>query len=88
MRMFGGFTSAFFDACVLPQRIDADLDSYHSILPKSEGPHEQRLQLYEAFHHLNHALMFGGSYGASALRLLTQVVDWADAHTRRTSSAT
>ena len=74
--------------------------SYHSVLPKSSGPYEQRLQLYgahkawpaiadgrvEAWHSLNHELMFRG-YKASALRLMTSVADWADAHAPRTSSA-
>ena len=62
--------------------------SYHRVLPKSSGPYEQRLQLYEAFHHLNHALMFGGSYKSSALRLLNEVADWADGQPPRGSSAT
>lgn len=48
MRMFGGFSSKFFER-------------YHELVPKSEpaNEYEQRMQLYEAFHHLNHALIFG-----------------------------
>lgn len=34
-------------------------DAYHSILPRSEPYHEQRMKLYELYHHLNHYLMFG-----------------------------
>ena len=48
MHMFGGFTPAFFER-------------YHQLVPRSEPTeeYEQRVQLYEAYHHLNHALMFG-----------------------------
>ena len=48
MHMFGGFTPAFFTR-------------YHQLVPRSEPreEYEQRVQLYEAYHHLNHALMFG-----------------------------
>lgn len=48
MHMFGGFSPAFF------QR-------YHQLVPRSEPreEYEQRVQLYEAYHHLNHALLFG-----------------------------
>jgi len=46
--MFGGFSPAFY------QR-------YHELVPKTEpaDQYEQRMQLYEVFHHLNHTLMFG-----------------------------
>ena len=48
-RIFGGFNSAFFE-------------KYHSILPKTDPieEYELRVDLYELFHYLNHALMFGG----------------------------
>ncbi|GAA6021540.1 hypothetical protein JCM8202_002320 [Rhodotorula sphaerocarpa] len=67
MRMFGGFSSKFFER-------------YHELVPKSEpaNEYEQRMQLYEAFHHLNHALIFGGGYKSGAMSLLRGLVDWAD----------
>jgi hypothetical protein len=47
--MFGGFPPSFYT-------------HYHELVPKSEPveEYEQRQQLYELFHHLNHMLMFGG----------------------------
>ena len=55
MHMFSGFSPAFFER-------------YHQLVPRSEPrqEYEQREQLYEAYHHLNHALMFGVS-GFSSL---------------------
>lgn len=59
MRMFGGFSSAFFRR-------------YHELVPRSEpvAEYEQRLQLYECYHHLNHTLMFGVRPGLGFLRAL------------------
>ncbi|TKA50406.1 hypothetical protein B0A53_06261 [Rhodotorula sp. CCFEE 5036] len=67
MHMFGGFSPAFF------QR-------YHQLVPRSEPreEYEQRVQLYEAYHHLNHALLFGGSYKSGAVSLLRGLLSWAD----------
>ncbi|POY72096.1 hypothetical protein BMF94_4903 [Rhodotorula taiwanensis] len=67
MPMFGGFSTAFFER-------------YHELVPKSEpvDEYKQRLQLYEAYHHLNHALMFGHSYKCGAMSLFTGLVRWAD----------
>lgn len=48
-RIFGGFPQSFFS-------------KYHELLPISE-PQDQydlRVALYELFHYLNHALIFGG----------------------------
>lgn len=45
-QMFSSLTSAFYE-------------KYHSILPKSEPNHSERMKLYELYHHLNHYLMFG-----------------------------
>ncbi|BGP47598.1 hypothetical protein JCM10450v2_003463 [Rhodotorula kratochvilovae] len=66
-RMFGGFTPAFY------QR-------YHELVPKTEpaDEYEQRMQLYEVYHHLNHMLMFGGLYKSGAAALLKGLVQWAD----------
>jgi len=48
MTMFGGFDKAFFDA-------------YHAIHPKQSG-HDTRLKIYQLYHWLNHAYLFGGHY--------------------------
>ena len=48
-RIFGGFGSSFFQ-------------TYHNHRPKSApvDQYELRVDLYELFHYLNHALLFGG----------------------------
>jgi fructosamine-3-kinase len=43
------------------------LEAYESITPLAEG-HEHRVPLYQLFPLLVHAVLFGGSYGASAER--------------------
>ncbi|WOO79803.1 Ketosamine-3-kinase [Vanrija pseudolonga] len=63
--MFGGFTPAFYDA-------------YHAVHPRSAPYYDQRQQLYELYHHLNHALMFGGGYVGSAVRIMRGLVAWAE----------
>ncbi len=47
-RLFGGFSRAFYRA-------------YEEVLPLSPG-FEERVKLYNLYHLLNHALMFGGGY--------------------------
>lgn len=47
-RLFGGFGRAFYDG-------------YAEVLPPAPG-HEQRCTLYNLYHLLNHALLFGGGY--------------------------
>ncbi|GAA6042584.1 hypothetical protein JCM8097_003143 [Rhodosporidiobolus ruineniae] len=66
-RMFGGFSPAFYKR-------------YHELVPKTEPveEYEQRLQLYELYHHLNHTLMFGGSYKSGAVGLMQGLLSWAD----------
>ncbi|BEI88189.1 uncharacterized protein CcaverHIS019_0109070 [Cutaneotrichosporon cavernicola] len=64
-RMFGGFSQAFYDA-------------YHSIHPQSQPHYDQRIRLYELYHHLNHALMFGGGYTGGAVRIMDELADWAE----------
>ncbi|GMK54867.1 hypothetical protein CspeluHIS016_0114530 [Cutaneotrichosporon spelunceum] len=64
-RMFGGFSHAFYDA-------------YHAIHPRSQPHYDQRIRLYELYHHLNHALMFGGGYTGGALRIMDELSDWAE----------
>ncbi|GAA95186.1 uncharacterized protein L969DRAFT_57404 [Mixia osmundae IAM 14324] len=64
-KMFGGFGQSFFD-------------KYHSILPKSQPYYEERMKLYEVYHHINHYVLFGSSYKTGAIRLLQDLLDWAD----------
>jgi protein-ribulosamine 3-kinase len=53
--LFGGFSERFFAA-------------YHEALPLPAGWRE-RNPLYQLYHLLNHYLIFGGHYGAEALRV-------------------
>jgi protein-ribulosamine 3-kinase len=53
--LFGGFSERFFAA-------------YHEALPLAAGWRE-RNPLYQLYHLLNHHLIFGGHYGAEALRI-------------------
>jgi fructosamine-3-kinase len=55
-RLFGGFPRAFFDA-------------YDSVHPRAPGA-AQRLRLYQLYHVLNHANLFGGGYVAQARALV------------------
>ncbi|KAJ9654675.1 hypothetical protein H2198_006342 [Neophaeococcomyces mojaviensis] len=63
MNMFGGFSSSFWK-------------EYFSHVPKTEPveEYEDRIALYESYHHLNHYNMFGGSYKSGALSLLEPLV--------------
>lgn len=62
-RMFGGFTRAFYDG-------------YDSVIPPEteSGQHNNRLLLYELFHHLNHWNHFGGSYAHGTLSIMRRLV--------------
>ncbi|WVR08342.1 hypothetical protein IAU60_005395 [Kwoniella sp. DSM 27419] len=62
--MFGGFNKDFYDA-------------YHSVHPRSEPYYDERQKLYELYHHLNHTLMFGGSYKSGALGIMRSLNSWA-----------
>lgn len=67
MNMFGGFGERFFSA-------------YHKLCPKTApiAEYDDRIALYESYHHLNHYAMFGGGYrsgGLSILRRLLQKYD-------------
>ncbi|KAI0052522.1 fructosamine kinase PKL/CAK/FruK [Auriscalpium vulgare] len=55
-RIFGGIPSSFFS-------------TYHSHFPKTEPveQYDQRGDLYELFHYLNHTVLFGGGYAGSAV---------------------
>lgn len=63
MKMFGGFDSAFFK-------------EYHELCPKSEPveEYEDRVKLYELYHHLNHYAMFGGGYRSGAVSIMRDLV--------------
>jgi len=63
MNMFGGFSSSFWK-------------EYFRYLPKTEpaDEYEDRVALYESYHHLNHYSIFGGSYKSGAVRLLEPLV--------------
>ncbi|NHA15708.1 fructosamine kinase family protein [Thioalkalivibrio sp. XN279] len=58
-RLFGGFDRAFYDA-------------YDAVLPPAPG-WRQRLPLYQLYHVLNHANLFGGGYVRQAGALLDAV---------------
>lgn len=59
-KMFGGFSSAFFNA-------------YHAQLPKTDG-FDTRLKLYQLFHYLNHWNHFGGGYRGSSLSTMKSLL--------------
>ncbi|CEH14117.1 Predicted kinase [Ceraceosorus bombacis] len=61
--MFGGFSSAFFRG-------------YHDVIPKLQPHYEERQKAYELYHHLNHALMFGGSYKSGATSIMRDLLRW------------
>lgn len=63
MRMFGGFGARF-------------LTEYHSLVPKTEpaDEYEDRVALYELYHHLNHHALFGGGYRGGAVRIMRDLV--------------
>ncbi|KIW28926.1 uncharacterized protein PV07_04778 [Cladophialophora immunda] len=62
MRMFGGFSSFW--------------QEYHGLVPKTEpvSEYEDRVSLYESYHHLNHYAIFGGSYKSGAMGILKKLV--------------
>ncbi|KAF2452437.1 Fructosamine/Ketosamine-3-kinase [Lineolata rhizophorae] len=63
MRMFGGFGAAFWR-------------EYHELVPKTEpvGEYEDRVRLYELYHHLNHHALFGGGYRSGAVSIMKDLV--------------
>ncbi len=63
MKMFGGFSSAFYR-------------EYHDLVPKTEpvAEYDDRVALYESFHHLNHWAIFGAGYRNSAANILKGLV--------------
>ncbi|KAI8988201.1 Fructosamine/Ketosamine-3-kinase [Mycotypha africana] len=67
MKMFGGFTQTCFDAYE-----DALLNT--ALLPTTSEGKKERLIIYEAYHHLNHYAMFGGSYGDGFINLIDKLL--------------
>lgn len=62
MRMFGGFGSSFFR-------------EYHQLCPETEpvDEYDDRVALYELYHHLNHHAMFGGGYRSGAMSIMKRL---------------
>lgn len=62
MKMFGGFSSLFSE--------------YHKLCPKTEpaDEYEDRVALYELYHHLNHYALFGGGYRSGAVSIMERLV--------------
>ncbi|OAQ80364.1 fructosamine kinase [Purpureocillium lilacinum] len=62
MRMFGGFGAAFWN-------------EYNELVPKAEPREEweDRVALYELYHHLNHFAMFGGGYRGGAMSIMRKL---------------
>lgn len=63
MRMFGGFGSDFWK-------------EYKTLMPPAEPADEweDRVALYELYHHLNHYAIFGGSYKSGALAIMKKLI--------------
>ncbi|KAK0651169.1 Fructosamine/Ketosamine-3-kinase [Cercophora newfieldiana] len=63
MRMFGGFGSSFWR-------------EYEELVPKAEPKEEweDRIALYELYHHLNHFALFGGGYRSGAMSIMRKLV--------------
>jgi len=63
MRMFGGFGGDF-------------LTEYHKLVPKTEPveEYEDRIALYELYHHLNHHALFGGGYRSGAVGIMKNLL--------------
>lgn len=63
MRMFGGFGSAFEE-------------EYHRLVPITEPveEYEDRVRLYELYHHLNHVALFGGGYRGGAVTIMEGLI--------------
>ena len=59
--LFGGFKQDFYN-------------EYYKVLPKKEG-FEQRITIYNLYHILNHANMFGGSYVLQANQYIKNIIN-------------
>ncbi|OBT55313.1 hypothetical protein VE04_04045 [Pseudogymnoascus sp. 24MN13] len=62
MRMFGGFSAGFFI-------------EYHHLVPKTEPKKEydDRMDLYELYHFLNHYAIYSGGYRDDAIRCMKKL---------------
>jgi protein-ribulosamine 3-kinase len=58
--LFGGFDASFYEA-------------YASIAPLADG-HQRRRTLYNLYHVLNHANLFGGAYAGQAKRMIAELL--------------
>jgi protein-ribulosamine 3-kinase len=65
MNMFGGGFGGSF------------MKEYHELCPKTEPAeeYEDRVKLYELYHHLNHYAMFGGGYKGGAVSIMKALVN-------------
>ncbi len=63
MKMFGGFGGSF-------------LKEYHQLVPKTDpvDEYEDRMALYELYHHLNHHALFGGGYKSGAISIMKKLI--------------
>ncbi|KAL2214152.1 fructosamine kinase [Sarocladium strictum] len=63
MNMFGGFGGSA-------------MKEYHKLVPKAEpvDEYEDRVRLYELYHHLNHYSMFGGGYRGGAMSIMKKLI--------------
>ncbi|EXF80446.1 fructosamine kinase [Colletotrichum fioriniae PJ7] len=63
MKMFGGFGSGFWT-------------EYNKLVPKAEPVEEwdDRVALYELYHHLNHYAIFGGGYRGGAMGIMKKLI--------------
>ncbi|KAI9484129.1 MAG: Fructosamine/Ketosamine-3-kinase [Benjaminiella poitrasii] len=68
MNMFGGFTRDCFDSYY-----DTLLNNT-SLKPTTNECKEERLVIYESYHHLNHYAMFGDGYGSGFVNLLERIL--------------
>lgn len=65
MRMFGGFDSEFMDA-------------YHEMFPRLEPLYNERSELYQIYHYLNHFVLFGGGYKSSVVSKMKSLLRWVE----------
>jgi len=63
MRMFGGFGASFWN-------------EYEKLVPKAEPVEEweDRIALYELYHHLNHYALFGSGYRGGAMAIAKRLI--------------
>ncbi|KAJ9130158.1 Fructosamine kinase [Pleurostoma richardsiae] len=63
MRMFGGYGSSFWR-------------EYEKLVPPCEPKEEfeDRVALYELYHHLNHFALFGGGYRSGAMSIMKKLI--------------